>query len=166
MKVKVFQPNHNGKIEFTRTELEKLLNETYTDGFRDGEAYQREKSSWTWTSPYLYNDLGITTTASSTNMPLTINNETKPINKLTCTYDSANDKVTATLNSAIATNDASVATNATVNGAPTTTFTVSGLSGMDREAARKYVSDTVAALRRAQAAPGDVFTNLAKELNF
>jgi hypothetical protein len=53
MKVKVFQSNHNGKIEFTRAELEKLLNETYTDGFRDGEAYQREKSSWTWTSPYV-----------------------------------------------------------------------------------------------------------------
>ena len=27
MKVKVFQPNSHGKIEFTRAELEKLLNE-------------------------------------------------------------------------------------------------------------------------------------------
>ena len=85
MKVKVFQPNSHGKIEFTRAELEKLLNEVYDGGFRDGEAAQREKSSWTWTPPFVYNnDLG-TTTTSSTNMPLTINSSTtQPIDKLTC----------------------------------------------------------------------------------
>lgn len=48
MKVKVFQSNHNGKIEFTRAELEKLLNEVYTDGYNEGKS-----SHWTWTSPYL-----------------------------------------------------------------------------------------------------------------
>ena len=116
MKVKVFQPNSHGKIEFTCAELEKLLNEVYDGGFRDGEAAQREKSTWTWTSPYIYNsDLGITTT-SGTNMPLTINSSTtQPIDKLTCTYDSATNK-----------------------------------------------NDTC----RAQIALGDVFTSLAKELNF
>ena len=152
MKVKVFQPNSHGKIEFTRTELEKLLNEVYDGGFRDGEISQREKSTWTWTSPYVYNnDLG-TTTASSTNIPLTINSSTtQPIDKLTCTYDSAINK-----------NDTSVAKNATIDVAPVSIT----LSDMDRETARKHMSDTVAALRRAQAAPGDVFTNLAKELNF
>lgn len=85
MKVKVFQPNSHGKIEFTRAELEKLLNEVYDGGFRDGEAAQREKSIWTWTSPYVYNsDLG-TTTTSSTNIPLTINSSTtQPTDNLTC----------------------------------------------------------------------------------
>ena len=85
MKVKVFQPNSHGKIEFTRAELEKLLNEVYDAGFRDGEAAQREKSTWTWTSPYIYNnDLG-TITTSGTNMPLTINSSTtQPIDNLTC----------------------------------------------------------------------------------
>ena len=152
MKVKVFQPNSHGKIEFTRAELEKLLNEVYDGGFRDDEAAQREKSSWTWTPPYIYNnDLG-TTTTSSTNIPLTINSSTtQPIDKLTCTYDSATSN-----------NDTSIAKNATVDVAPISIT----LGNMDREAARKHISDTVAALRRAQAAPGDVFTNLAKELNF
>lgn len=153
MKIKVFQPNSHGKIEFTREELERLLNEIYTDGFRDGEAYQREKSNWTWTSPFVYNnDLGTITTTSSTNMPLTINaNTTQPIDKLTCTYDSATSN-----------NSTSIAKNATIDVAPVSI----ALGNMDREAARKHISDTVAALRCAQAAPGDVFTNLAKELNF
>ena len=152
MKVKVFQPNSHGKIEFTRAELEKLLNEVYNGGFRDGEAAQREKSTWTWTSPFIYtNDLG-TTTTSSTNVPLTINSSTtQPIDKLTCTYDSATSN-----------NDTSVAKNATIDVAPISIT----LGNMDREAARKHISDTVAALRRAQVTPGDVFTNLAKELNF
>lgn len=152
MKVKVFQPNSHGKIEFTRAELEKLLNEVYDGGFRDGEVAQREKSTWTWTSPYIYNsDLGAATT-SSTNMPLTINaNTAQPIDELTCTCDSTTTK-----------NDTSIAKNTTVDVAP---ISISW-GNMDRETARKYISDTVAALRRAQAAPGDVFTNLAKELNF
>ena len=77
MKVKVFQPNSQGKIEFTRAELEKLLNEIYDGGFRDGEAAQREKSHWTWTPPYVYSD---STTLNSTS------DATKPIDNLTCNY--------------------------------------------------------------------------------
>ena len=34
MSIKVFQTNANGKIEFTRCELEKLLNEIYNEGYR------------------------------------------------------------------------------------------------------------------------------------
>ena len=146
MKVKVFQPNSHGKIEFTRAELEKLLNEVYDGGFRDGEAAQREKSTWTWTSPYRYND-----SITLTNATNAIDTLTQPIDKLTCTYDSATSI-----------NDTSIAKNATADITPVS-ITV---GNTDREAARKHISDTVAALRRAQAAPGDVFTNLAKELNF
>ena len=145
MKVKVFQPNSYGKIEFTRAELEKLLNEVYDGGFRDGEIAQREKTAWTWTSPYRYSDT--ITLTGGTNCPNSIDNRTQPIDKLTCTCDSA---------------DASVAKNSTADIAPVSI----ALGNMDRETARKHISDTVAALRRAQAAPGDVFTNLAKELNF
>ena len=36
MKIKVFCPNTNGKLEFTKDELEKMLNEAYQDGYRDG----------------------------------------------------------------------------------------------------------------------------------
>lgn len=52
MSVKVFQTNKAGKIEFTRCELEKLLNETYNEGYRDGENHAKN-SYWTWTSPYI-----------------------------------------------------------------------------------------------------------------
>ena len=50
MSVKVFQTNKSGKIEFTRCELEKLLNEIYNEGYRDGE-----DTRWTWTSPNIIN---------------------------------------------------------------------------------------------------------------
>ena len=51
MKVKVFRPNDNGKIEFTPNELEELLNEVYSEGFDDGENSGANKSSYTWTAP-------------------------------------------------------------------------------------------------------------------
>lgn len=60
MKVKVFYPNREGKIEFTRQELEKLLDEVYREGQKD---CNRSKS-WTWTTPY-YN--GSLTSNSTTN---------------------------------------------------------------------------------------------------
>lgn len=46
MKVKVFYPNKNDKIEFTRKELEELLDEVYNDGYNDGRY-----STWTYTTP-------------------------------------------------------------------------------------------------------------------
>ena len=47
MKVKIFQPNVYGKIEFTREELERLLNEMYEEGRKDSERLP-------WTSPFVY----------------------------------------------------------------------------------------------------------------
>lgn len=41
--VKVFMQNKDGKIEFTKDELEKLLNEVWWDG--------RKTSNYWWTSP-------------------------------------------------------------------------------------------------------------------
>lgn len=35
-RVKVFSPNEKGKIEFTKKEIEKLLQEIYTEGYKDG----------------------------------------------------------------------------------------------------------------------------------
>ena len=58
MMVKVFQTNKNGKIEFTKEELEILLNEVYWDGYR-------ANSTWTWTTPLSYPIY--TTTNSKTN---------------------------------------------------------------------------------------------------
>ncbi len=57
MMVKVFYPNKNGKIEFTKQEIEKLLDEVYNQGYRDG---QNSRSYWwtppTVTTPYYSND--------------------------------------------------------------------------------------------------------------
>ena len=52
-KIKVFSLNKEGKIEFTKEELEKLLNETYEDGYHEGKAH-----TYTWTQPY-YSSNGI-----------------------------------------------------------------------------------------------------------
>ena len=60
--VKVFTTNEHGKIEFTKQELETLLNEVWNDG------YNRHSSYW-WTSPTIttpyVNDFGITVTCNS-----------------------------------------------------------------------------------------------------
>jgi len=47
MKVKVFDKNEKGKIEFTRKELEALLNEVFDDGYQEG----KDNRPYTWTSP-------------------------------------------------------------------------------------------------------------------
>lgn len=62
MKVKVFYPNREGKIEFTRQELEKLLDEVYREGQKDCNCGK----SWTWTTPY-FNTNDLTLTNNSTN---------------------------------------------------------------------------------------------------
>lgn len=36
MRIKIFIPNNNGKLEFTKEELEKLLEEAYQEGYDDG----------------------------------------------------------------------------------------------------------------------------------
>lgn len=48
MKVKVFYPDRDGNIRFSKKELEALLDEVYNEGYSDG----RRNPYWTWTSPY------------------------------------------------------------------------------------------------------------------
>ena len=40
MKIKIFTPNENGKIELTKEELESLLNESYRQGWNDKPYYR------------------------------------------------------------------------------------------------------------------------------
>ena len=65
--IKVFTVNENGKIEFTKAELEKLLNDTYAEGQKNCNC----GSGITWTSPYSYpaylGDTNSTTSAARTN---------------------------------------------------------------------------------------------------
>ena len=67
--VKVFTKNKQGKIEFTESELKKLLDEVYQDGYQDGKGqhvywysppWWYNNHDWTWYSPYC------TTTVSTT----------------------------------------------------------------------------------------------------
>ena len=63
MMIKVFELNKNKKIELTKEELEKLLNQAYWEGYYN-------KSTWTYTTPNIF---PITTTSiCSTDNPYTI----------------------------------------------------------------------------------------------
>lgn len=48
---KIFKLNKNKKVEFTKEELNKLLDEVYNTGYNDGKT-----SSYVWQSPYKIND--------------------------------------------------------------------------------------------------------------
>ena len=137
MKVKVFQPNNHGKIEFTRAELEKLLNEIYEEGRKDCE--RAHNYPFIYNTPYYGGSItGTTTTISSAKA-------TDSIDKLTCnsvTQDGANG--------------ASLST-------PTYTISIGDVKINQDEIAtraREILDD----LTNAQNA--DCFTKLAKELNF
>lgn len=45
--MKVFKLNKENKIEFTKDELKKLLDEVYNEGYKDCK-----NSTYTWTSPW------------------------------------------------------------------------------------------------------------------
>lgn len=87
MKIKIFYPNPSGKIEFTREELEALLNEAYEEGRRESHttypyiSYTDGNPTWTTTTstPVYLNggvtvsDYGATTAnATSQDMPYTL----------------------------------------------------------------------------------------------
>lgn len=64
IKIRVFSPNERGKIEFTKEELQKLLNEVYNEGKMD--SYTISYGSNITTTPYCYPT--ITTSNSSTSI--------------------------------------------------------------------------------------------------
>ena len=122
MSVKVFQTNKAGKIEFTRCELEKLLNEIYKEGYADGEAHAK-KDYWTWTSPTLTStpfvtyggNSAIRTTPDSTTITCTnAKVDTDMLAKLAVPQEEADaHKITA---------------NVSVNGAKAQTYDLSSLA--------------------------------------
>lgn len=64
MSIHVFYPNRDGKVEFTKEELEKLLKDAYNEGWSAGRA----GSPWyiSTTTPYYNNGNWSITTASNT----------------------------------------------------------------------------------------------------
>ena len=149
MKVKVFETNHNGKIEFTRAELEKLLNEVYTEGYRDGES----SGSWTWTKPYLNNALHSNGTATITACDTKIDKDT--LNKIAGVSYATN-------------NDEGTKITTTNNSTKPNTYTVT------TKCNEADINKAADALRELLNNPGalstkavdDAFSRLAKELNF
>lgn len=147
MKVKVFQSNHNGKIEFTRAELEKLLNEVYTDGYNEGKS-----SHWTWTSPYISSTDGIT---------LINANDTKTITT-SATDKTAPNYSTDKISTSNATLSSTQAVDREIQINPSYTVKVNGTD------ISKLVND-VFGTRASNNVPEnvvDAFDKLAKELNF
>ena len=68
MRIKIFTPNEFGRIELTKEELEKLLNESYQQGWND-------KPSYYYNQPY-YTLCSDTTNASYATSATTIDNVT------------------------------------------------------------------------------------------
>lgn len=150
MKIKVFEPNRYGKIEFTRAELEKLLNEVYTDGYKEGE-YDARSRSWTWTSPYL------STCGSSI-----CNNTTDPAITLT-SANCATDKIEAVLDNSVAT-----AYDKTIKDTDAKAYTVKVNGSISNTDLSKLVNGIFAAgaSHGTSKQVENVFDKLAKELNF
>ena len=161
MNIKVFQTNKVGKIEFTRCELEKLLNETYKEGYADGEA-RAKKDYWTWTSPLI----------TTTNYP-TINysDSIRAVDDLTCNTTatsciSSNEgakTVTTTPNNTIKVEATNGADTATIN-AKNVTF---NMDEVNKLASALFGSDLFGAINTNGAkkvAVDNPFSNLAKEL--
>ena len=55
MKIKIFYPDPDGSIRFSKQELQALLDEVYKEGYNDAKPYY-------WQSPYWSNSGSITTT--------------------------------------------------------------------------------------------------------
>lgn len=160
MEIRVFKTNNNGRIEFTQTELENLLNEiyksSYAKGYAAGEADGR-KNSFTWTSPYLTNAPyynGITTCDT---------NADKSIDSLTCKSVNANTSVKSTV-------DGGIATSAVTSAAKPSTYTID-MGKCDFETLSKAVNEIVfnthkPVWEQVIRKDNDPIDNLSKELNF
>lgn len=164
MSIKVFQTNANGKIEFTRCELEKLLNETYNEGYRAGEN-QAKSQYWTWAPNWN------TLTGDSTNNRITTTNTTNAIDDLKCAMTEISDnyakaaietKVTPTNH-----NGAKAAVTTCINNEPPRTYTIDLSKNSDFDSMAKVIEEFLYGhpKQSARGEQTDPFTSLAKELS-
>ncbi len=155
MSIKVFQTNSNGKIEFTRAELEKLLNDTYKEGHRDGET-KANNSYWTWTAPILTSAPSVTYDRNST-IRTTPDSAT-----ITCTNAEVDTDMLAKLSVPKEEADAhKITTNISVNGAKAQTY---DLSDLVKEFDQILFDDPFITRRTYDAPKNEYIANLAKEL--
>lgn len=168
MSIKVFQTNANGKIEFTRCELEKLLNETYNEGYRAGEN-QAKGQYWTWAPNW-----STLTTNDSTNNRITATdttNTTNAIDDLKCaTKISDNNCAKAAIETkatSINHNGAKAAVTTCINNEPPRTYTIDLGKNSNFDAMAKAIEEIIYGHPK-QSACGeqtDPFISLAKELS-
>ena len=80
MKIKVFYPDPDGSIRFSKQELQALLDEVYKEGYNDAKPYYWQSPYWSnsgtiTTTPYITysssNSLSSTTTVSNKDVPST-----------------------------------------------------------------------------------------------
>lgn len=175
MKVKIFHPNAHGKIEFTRVELEKLLNEIYEEGKRDCE----KNHPYTWTSPSICNtpyysgSITGTTSGSVINGTLNIDNKSTSIDGLTCkcNCDTADNNSAQTQPDCNCTASASKAeTTSTEKENNPFTYTIE-LGTIDTDTLNKTINSLVNSARnsflnQATRKDNDPYAKLAQELNF
>jgi len=69
--IKVFTLNKNGKIELTEKELKQLLDDSYWEGYRNGQG-----TTWTYTSPSICSPYIYTTTYNGTTGSITLTSAT------------------------------------------------------------------------------------------
>lgn len=151
MSIKVFQTNANGKIELTRCELEKLLNEIYNEGYHAGEN-KTKGQYWTWTPNWgtLINDSANNkiTTTNTTNI-------TKAIDDLKCATELLDN------------NGAKAIITTCKNNETPNTYTVDLSKNFDLNSMTKALEEILCgpSKQSAHREKTDPFTSLAKELS-
>ena len=78
MKIKIFYPDPDGSIRFSKQELQALLDEVYKEGYNDARPYYQQSPYWSnsgsiTTTPYITysssNSLDSTVTISNKDIP-------------------------------------------------------------------------------------------------
>ena len=78
MKIKIFYPDPDGSIRFSKQELQALLDEVYKEGYNDAKPYYQQSPYWSnsgsiTTTPYITyssnNSSDSTVTVSNKNIP-------------------------------------------------------------------------------------------------
>ena len=92
MKIKVFQTNPNGKIEFTPAELENLLNDTFAEGVKEGEI-KKADVGLTWTNPYVAPYINDTITTCTSEEKVSKDENVGACNSARAPYPTVNLKI-------------------------------------------------------------------------
>lgn len=164
MSIKVFQTNANGKIELTRCELEKLLNEIYNEGYCAGEN-KAKGQYWAWTPNWG------TLTGDSANNKIITTNTTNAINDLKCATENLDNICAKAVVETKATptncNGAKATITTRRNNEAPNTYTVDLGKNFNLNSMTKALEEILNGYPRQSALEGktDPFTSLAKELS-